>query len=158
AFWGGFHGKTGGVLGLLGSDFKHGLGPASAVPGLHLAPAPDPLLKPLGEGATTDDYVAFLERLIKVQTSGSLAAIWVEPIQGTTGNVIPPADWLPRLKEIAHKHGALLILDEMITGWGRTGRMFGQQHFAVEADILTFGKGVAGGFPLTGLTTTDEIV
>jgi 4-aminobutyrate aminotransferase-like enzyme len=72
--------------------------------------------------------------------------------------VVPPDGWLPRLKEVAGEHGALLVVDEMITGWGRTGRTFGQEHFAVEADILTFGKGVANGFPLTGLTTTDEIV
>jgi 4-aminobutyrate aminotransferase/(S)-3-amino-2-methylpropionate transaminase len=158
AFWGGFHGKTGGVLGLLGSDFKHGLGPAWHVPGLHLAPFPDPYRSPLGPGATVEDYVEFARQLIKVQTAGSLAAILVEPIQGTNGNIVPPPGWLPALKKLAEEHGALLILDEMITGWGRTGKMFGQMHFDVEADIVTFGKGVANGFPLTGLITTDEIV
>jgi 4-aminobutyrate aminotransferase/(S)-3-amino-2-methylpropionate transaminase len=158
SFWGGFHGKTGGVLGLLGSDFKHGLGPAWHVPGLHLAPYPDSYRGPLGPGATVADYVEFTRQLIKVQTAGSLAAILVEPIQGTAGNVLPPVGWLPALKKLANEHGALLILDEMITGWGRTGKMFGQMHFEVEADILTFGKGVANGFPLTGLVTTDEIV
>jgi 4-aminobutyrate aminotransferase-like enzyme len=157
AFWGGFHGKTGGVLPLLGSDFKHGLGPTTHAPGLHLAPYPDPARAPLGPAATTDDYIAFLRQLIRVQTAGSLAAILVEPIQGTAGNVLAPDDWLPKLKEVAREHGALLVLDELITGWGRTGRMFGQEHYAVEADILTFGKGVAGGFPLSGLTTTEEI-
>jgi 4-aminobutyrate aminotransferase / (S)-3-amino-2-methylpropionate transaminase / 5-aminovalerate transaminase len=153
AFWGGFHGKTGGVVGLLGSDFKHGLGPSIQVPGQFLAPYPDPQRSTM----TSAQCIEFVRQMIKVQTTGQLAAIIVEPIQGTNGNVIPPADFLPALKQLAREHKALLILDEMITGWGRTGRMFGQMHFDVEADIMTFGKGVAAGFPVTGLVTTDEI-
>jgi 4-aminobutyrate aminotransferase-like enzyme len=157
SFWGGFHGKTGGVVGLLGSDFKHGLGPMA--PGLHLAPYPDGYRPPFGAAAaSTAQCIDHLRQVIRHQTTGQLAAILVEPIQGTAGNLIPPADFLPAVKEVAREHGALLILDEMITGWGRTGRMWGQQHFAVEADILTFGKGVASGYPVTGLITTDEIV
>jgi len=62
------------------------------------------------------------------------------------------------VREIAHKHGALFIADEMITGWGRTGRMFAQELYGVEADIMTFGKGVAAGFPVAGIVTRDDIV
>jgi 4-aminobutyrate aminotransferase-like enzyme len=154
SFWGGFHGKTAGVLGLMGSDFKHGLGPMP--PGMHIAPYPDGYRPPL-EGGTAK-YLDHLRSVIKYQTSGSIAAILVEPIQGTNGNVLPPPDFLPGLRALADDIGALLILDEMITGWARTGRMFGQMHFDVEADIMTFGKGVASGYPVTGLVTTDEIV
>ena len=154
SFWGGFHGKTAGVLGLMGSDFKHGLGPMG--PGMHIAPYPDGYRPPF-EGGTAK-YLDHLRSVIKYQTSGSIAAILVEPIQGTNGNVLPPPDFLPGLRALADDLGALLILDEMITGWARTGRMFGQMHFDVEADILTFGKGVASGYPVTGLVTTDEIV
>jgi 4-aminobutyrate aminotransferase-like enzyme len=126
---------------------------------MHLAPFPDGYRPPFGHGsASTATCIDHLRQVIKLQTTGSLAAILVEPIQGTNGNVIPPGDFLPAVKQVAREHGALLILDEMITGWGRTGRMFGEQHFDVEADILTFGKGVANGYPLTGLVTTDEIV
>jgi 4-aminobutyrate aminotransferase-like enzyme len=157
SFWGGFHGKTGGVVGLMGSEFKHGLGPM--LPGAHLAPYPDPYRPPFGATTVnTQACIDHLRQVIRFQTTGSIAAILVEPIQGTNGNVVPPAEFLPALKELARELGALLILDEMITGWARTGRMFGQQHFGVEADILTFGKGVASGYPVTGLVTTDEIV
>lgn len=158
SFWGGFHGKTAGVLGLMGSDFKHGLGPMP--PGLHLTPYPDcyrcPFkLEPQSCGLACVD---FLRQAIKHQTTGSIAAIIVEPIQGTNGNVIPPPGFLPAVRDIAREQGALLILDEMITGFGRSGVMWGQQHFDVTADILTFGKGVGSGFPVTGLISSDEIV
>jgi 4-aminobutyrate aminotransferase-like enzyme len=141
AFWGGFHGKTTGALALMGSDFKHGLGPLPA--GNYLSPWGD---------------LEMLERTIKLSTTGRLAAIIAEPIQGTAGNILPPPGFLQGVREIAHKHGALFIADEMITGWGRTGRMFAQQLYDVEADIMTFGKGVAAGFPVAGLVTTDAIV
>lgn len=158
SFWGGFHGKTAGVLGLMGSDFKHGLGPM--MPGQHLVPYPDcyrcPFkLEPQSCGLACVD---FLRQAIKHQTTGSIAAILVEPIQGTNGNVIPPPGFLPAVRDIAREQGALLILDEMITGFGRSGTMWGQQHFGVTGDILTFGKGVGSGFPVTGLISTDEIV
>jgi 4-aminobutyrate aminotransferase-like enzyme len=71
---------------------------------------------------------------------------------------MPPPGFLQGVREIAHKYGALFIADEMITGWGRTGRMFAQQLYGVEADIMTFGKGVAAGFPVAGIVTTDAIV
>src|SRR3954469_10080214 len=158
AFWGGFHGKTSGVLGLMGSEFKHHLGPLQ--PGNYLAPYADCYRCPfkLEHPSCGLACVDFLRQLIRLNTAGSLAAIIVEPIQGTAGNVIPPDDWLAAVKSVAREFDALLILDEMITGFGRTGKMFGAEHFGVEADIMTFGKGVANGFPLTGLVTTDEIV
>ncbi len=141
AFWGGFHGKTTGALALMGSDFKHGLGPLP--PGNYLSPWGD---------------LEMLERTIKLSTTGRLAAIIAEPIQGTAGNILPPPGFLAGVREIAHKHGALFVADEMITGWGRTGRMFAQELYGVEADIMTFGKGVAAGFPVAGIVTRDDIV
>jgi 4-aminobutyrate aminotransferase/(S)-3-amino-2-methylpropionate transaminase len=167
SFWGGYHGKTGGVVGLMGSEFKRGLGPSTFVPGLHLAPFPDPWRSPLDGGAHIGDadlpamaqkYLGYLRDKLRLETDGQLAAIIVEPIQGTAGNVIPPAGFLKGLRALCDDTGALLICDEMITGWGRTGRMFGQMHEdGVTADIVTFGKGVGNGFPVTGLITTDEI-
>jgi 4-aminobutyrate aminotransferase / (S)-3-amino-2-methylpropionate transaminase / 5-aminovalerate transaminase len=141
AFWGGFHGKTTGALALMGSDFKHGLGPLP--PGNYLTPWGD---------------LEMLERTIKYSTTGRLAAILAEPIQGTAGNLLPPPGFLSGVRDIAHKHGALFIADEMITGWGRTGRMFAQQLYGVEADIMTFGKGVAGGFPVAAVVTSDSVL
>lgn len=157
-FWGGFHGKTGGVLGLLGDSFKHELGPL--MPGLHLSPFPNPYRCPF-KAAPGHDCAAhcldFLRETLKRSTAGALAAIIVEPIQGTAGNVIPPAGFLPGLREIAREKGALLILDEMITGFGRTGKMFGGEHEGVVPDIMTMGKGMAGGFPVSAILTTEEI-
>ncbi len=157
SFWGGFHGKTAGVAGLCGSNFKIGLGPQ--LPGLHLAPYADCGRCPLGKEIKTCGLacVDFAEEVIAHQTTGQVTAIVVEPIQGTAGNIVPPKGWLRAIGELAHRHGALLIVDEMITGFGRTGTMFAAQGEVVP-DILTFGKGVANGYPVSGLITRDDIV
>lgn len=157
-FWNGFHGKTGGVLGVLGSDFKHQLGPL--MPGLYLSPYPDPYRCPFGTEGEHDcaaHCLEFLRRKLKLETAGALAAIIVEPIQGTAGNVIPPKGWLRGLRAIAREAGALWISDEMICGFGRAGAWFGCQREDAVPDILTIGKGMAGGFPVSGVVTTHEI-
>lgn len=157
SFWGGFHGKTGGVLGLIGDPFKQHWGILH--PGLHLAPYADCYRCPYhmeypGCGMFCLDFV---RKIIENNTAGSLAAIIVETIQGTAGNIIPPPEFLPGLLEIAREHKALLIADEMITGFGRTGMMFGSNHTGVIPDIMTIGKGMGGGFPISGLVSTEEI-
>jgi len=81
----------------------------------------------------------------------------VEPIQGTAGNIVPPPEFLPGVKDIAHEVGALLLVDEIITGFGRTGTMFASEHSGVIPDIITIGKGMGGGFPVSGLVSTSEI-
>jgi 4-aminobutyrate aminotransferase-like enzyme len=157
-FWGGFHGKTHGVLGILGSDFKHGLGPQA--PGLHLVPYADCYRCPfkLEHPSCGLACVDFARQAIKMQTTGAVAAIVAEPMQGTNGNVIPPDDYLPAVRQIAKDHGALFVADEMITGFGRTGRRFGFEHSGAVPDIMTVGKGFGGGYPVAGLISTDAIV
>jgi len=157
SFWGGFHGKTGGVLGLLGSDFKHHLGPF--LPGQYSTPYADCYRCPLrltypACGVACADYV---RDVIKHQTAGEVAAIIVEPIQGTAGNIVPPPGFLRRIQEIAREHDALLLADEMITGIGRTGLMWGAEHDGVVPDIMTVGKGIGGGFPLSGVVSSDVV-
>jgi 4-aminobutyrate aminotransferase-like enzyme len=88
---------------------------------------------------------------------GSLAAILVEPIQGTSGNIVPPPDWLPAIEEMARELDALLIVDEMITGFGRTGTMFAFEQTETLPDIFTVGKGFGGGYPVTGVVTTSAL-
>ena len=154
-FWGGFHGKTGGVLGLLGSEFKHHLGPF--MPGQYLSPYADCYRCPLRLrypdcGIACADYV---RDVVRYQTGGEIAAIIVEPIQGTAGNVVPPEGFLRAIQSIAKDHDALLICDEMLTGFGRTGKMWGAAHEGVVPDIMTVGKGMGGGFPLSGVISTD---
>jgi 4-aminobutyrate aminotransferase / (S)-3-amino-2-methylpropionate transaminase / 5-aminovalerate transaminase len=157
SFHGGFHGKTLGVLGLMGSSFKNHLGPFA--PGAHLLPYADCYRCPFG---TTHPRcglacVEYGRKQLSMESSGAIAAFIVEPMQGTAGNVIPPLDFLPAVRELADEFGALLIADEMITGFGRTGRFWGVEHSAVRPDIVTIGKTFGGGFPLTGVLTTDAI-
>ena len=76
---------------------------------------------------------------------------------GEAGIVVPPEGWLEQVQEIAHDHGALLIADEVQTGYGRTGELFASSHFDVEPDILTQAKGIANGLPLGAFTATAEI-
>jgi 4-aminobutyrate aminotransferase / (S)-3-amino-2-methylpropionate transaminase / 5-aminovalerate transaminase len=156
-FWGGFHGKTGGVLPLLGSEFKHRLGPF--LPGRYLSPYADCYRCPL-KLRYPDCGIAcaeFLRDVIRYNTSGEIGAIIVEPMQGTAGNLIPPDGFLRAVHAIAREHDALLFLDEMITGFGRTGAMWGCDHDGVTPDIMTVGKGVGGGFPLSGVVSTDAL-
>jgi 4-aminobutyrate aminotransferase-like enzyme len=157
SFWGGFHGKTMGALSLMGSDFKDSFGPF--VPGSHSAPYPHPYRCP--EGMNADTFaIACVEELrkhLKKGAASQIAAIIVEPMQGTAGNVIPSDQFLPAVRAVAKEIGALLIVDEMITGFGRTGKYWGMQHTGVEPDIVTLGKQFGGGFPISAVLSTDEI-
>ena len=157
-FWGGFHGKTAGVMGLMGDEGKHGWGPLPG--GRFLTPYADCYRCPFGLeypscGVACAD---FARKTIKNASSGAVAAVLIEPIQGTAGNVVPPPEFLPAIRDIAHEVGALLIADEMITGFARTGKMFGVEHTGVVPDIMTTGKGMAGGYPVTAVISSDEIV
>jgi 4-aminobutyrate aminotransferase/(S)-3-amino-2-methylpropionate transaminase len=155
-FTGAFHGKTGGVLALSDVSWKNEIGPLA--PGLHLAEYPDPTRF---AGAAADCLEAStnsLCRVIEEEAAGRPAAIIVEPVQGTAGNIVPPDGFLSRVREVAHEYGACLIADEMITGFGRTGAMFGCFHDSCVPDILTVGKGMASGFPMSAVISTDEIV
>jgi 4-aminobutyrate aminotransferase/(S)-3-amino-2-methylpropionate transaminase len=157
SFWGGFHGKTLGALSLMGSSFKDKLGPFA--PGSHLVPYADCYRCPLGlEYPSCGIGCAELARKqIKQSSSGAVAALIVEPMQGTAGNVIPPDEFLSAVRSIADELDALLIADEMITGFGRTGRYWGVEHARVRPDIVTLGKAFGGGFPLSGVLTSDQI-
>jgi 4-aminobutyrate aminotransferase-like enzyme len=157
SFWGGFHGKTMGALSLMGSTFKEKLGPM--VPGNHLVPYADCYRCPLGlESSSCGVACAEVARKqVKMQSTGAVAAVIVEPMQGTAGNVIPPDAFLGAVRSIADELGALLIVDEMITGFGRTGRYWGADHSMVRPDIVTMGKAFGAGFPLSGVLTTDAI-
>jgi len=156
-FWGGFHGKTGGVLGLLGSEFKHGLGPF--LPGRYVSPYADCYRCPLKLRFPECGIACaeFLRDVIRYQTGGEISAIIVEPIQGTAGNIVPPPGFLQAVQSIAKEHNALLIADEMLSGFGRTGAMWGASHERVVPEIMTAGKGMGGGFPLSAVISTDQL-
>jgi 4-aminobutyrate aminotransferase/(S)-3-amino-2-methylpropionate transaminase len=156
-FWGGFHGKTGGVMGLIGDESKQGYGPLPG--GQHLVPYADCYRCPfkLEYPGCGMFCVEFARKQIKNSSAGAIAAVLVEPFQGTAGNVIPPDEFLPAVGEIARENGAVLIADEMITGFGRTGKMWGVEHTGVRPDIMTVGKGMGSGFPVSGVLMTEEV-
>ena len=158
SFWGAFHGKTLGTMALLGDGQKQKYGPFA--PGMYSAgPYADCYRCPLktkypGCGLAC---VEQFKKSAKTLTTGAVAAILVEPMQGTAGNIVPPPDWLKAVKEVANELDALLICDEMITGFARTGSFFASEEMGVEADIITIGKSFGGGFPVSGVLSTEEI-
>jgi beta-alanine--pyruvate transaminase len=99
-----------------------------------------------------------LERIVTLHDASTIAAVIVEPMQGSTGVVVPPQGYLKRIREICSKHGILLIFDEVITGFGRLGKAFGADFFGVQPDLTTFAKAVNNGtVPLGGVIARDEI-
>ena len=154
-FTGGFHGKTAGVLPISDVGWKHAVGPLPT--GYHHAPFPDPTMF---DGTADECLASSIDALTRIVAGipGGPAAVIVEPIQGTAGNLLPPAGFLTLVAEVAHRAGALFIADEMITGFGRTGLMFGSNHDGVVPDIMTTGKGMASGFPMSALVSTNEIM
>jgi 4-aminobutyrate aminotransferase / (S)-3-amino-2-methylpropionate transaminase / 5-aminovalerate transaminase len=157
SFWGGFHGKTGGVIGLIGDESKQGYGPLPG--GRYQVPYADCYRCPFKMRYPSCGLycVDFAREQVKNSSAGAVAAIVAEPMQGTAGNVIPPDDWMPAVKSVAKDLGAMLIADEMITGFGRTGTMWGIEHSGVEPDIMTVGKGMGSGFPVSGVLLSDEL-
>jgi 4-aminobutyrate aminotransferase / (S)-3-amino-2-methylpropionate transaminase / 5-aminovalerate transaminase len=157
SFWGGFHGKTAGTMSLIGDGTKNHLGPS--MPGAHHTPYAYCYRCPLSLEYPSCglECAQFARKVIKHSTTGALAAILVEPIQGTAGNVVPPPEFLPAVREIAKENDALLVSDEMICGFGRTGKWFGCEHTGVVPDVVTMGKGLGNGFPVSGLASTEEI-
>ncbi|WP_458187945.1 aspartate aminotransferase family protein [Haladaptatus sp. NG-WS-4] len=152
-----FHGRTLGSLALTGNkSYKNGMAPTLNDVS-HFAP-PYGYRCPRCDGdSCTADCAADLERVIESHTSGDIAAVVVEPVMGEGGIVVPSEEWLQRVREITHEHGALLILDEVQTGYGRTGSMFACDHFDVTPDILTQAKGIANGLPLGAFTASAEL-
>lgn len=144
AFLGAFHGRTAGSLSLTASKSHYRSGFGSHVPGVHHAPYGD-----------FDHIEGTIFRHLVDPTD--VAAIVVEPIQGEGGYLVPPAGWLAHLRRICDDHGILLMVDEVQTGVGRTGRMWALDHEDVEADILLAGKGLASGLPLSALVARHEI-
>ncbi len=130
------------------------------VPGFLQAPAPYPYrFDDVREGETVGTAAArAVEEAILVEGADTVAAIIAEPVQGAGGVIVPPDDYFPTLRAICDRHEVLLIADEVITGFGRTGRWFGLQHWGVSPDIMSFAKGITSGYlPLGGMQISDAI-
>jgi putrescine---pyruvate transaminase len=104
------------------------------------------------------DYAAELEQTLLDEDPETVAAILAEPVQGAGGVIVPPDDYWPKLREIADRHNVLLIADEVITGFGRTGKWFALEHWNVQPDIVSFAKGVTSAYlPLGGIMVSNQI-
>ena len=154
-----YHGIATGALAATGIPaFWEGFGPR--VPGfVHLTP---PYAYRYGEGLTDDEFVAKLgaelEETIAREGAGTIAALIGEPVQGAGGIIVPPAGYWPRVAEILQRHDILLILDEVVTAFGRTGAMFGMRQYGVSPDLVSFAKGITSGYvPLGGVGVTDAV-
>ncbi|QMU71728.1 aspartate aminotransferase family protein [Streptacidiphilus sp. P02-A3a] len=157
SFWGGFHGRTAAALAATGGA-RTGLGPA--MPGVHTTPYANCYRCPLkttypGCGLACVDHA---RDSLREQSSGSLAAILVEPVQGRSGNVVPPPGYLTALHELAAEHDALLICDESMTGLGRTGTALASQHDDVTPDIAILGKGLGNGYPVSAVAAPTALM
>ncbi|MBX8564002.1 diaminobutyrate--2-oxoglutarate transaminase [Pseudomonas cichorii] len=160
SFSGGYHGMTLGTLSLMGN-----LGPKQALGSLmadvQFLPYPYDYRCPFGIGgeAGIDAGLHFIEQLLGDPESGVLppAAIVVEVVQGEGGVIPAPIRWLQGLRQLTRKHGVALIIDEVQTGIGRTGKLFAFEHAGIEPDILVLSKAIGGGLPLSVVVYREEL-
>jgi 4-aminobutyrate aminotransferase len=160
AFLGAFHGRTMGAASVTTSKVKYRMGQGPFLPDVYYARFPYPFRSSADSPeACAREALDDLERLFEyVIAPQEVAAFLVEPIQGEGGYVIPPAGWLGELRQLADRHGILLIADEVQTGFGRTGEWFACQALGVEPDILCLAKGIANGFPLGATAARGELM
>jgi putrescine aminotransferase len=151
-----YHGLTYGATSATGlANFWKGFEPLA--PGFLHGPSPDPY-RYTGTGSAGAGYVQALEQVVLDAGPQTVAAVVVEPVQGAGGVIVPPDDYFPLLRKLCDRHGLLLIADEVITGFGRTGRWFGMEHWNVQADLMIFAKGVTSGYlPLSGVMLTRAV-
>ena len=158
-FHGGFHGRTTAAASLTtsGTKFRSGFSPLMA--GVVVAPFPNPSHYGWSGNEATDFALRELDYILQTLTSpADTAAFLVEPVLGEGGYVPASTRFLQGLRERADRIGALLVIDEVQTGFGRTGEFWGHQHFGVTPDILVTAKGLASGFPLSGIAASAELM
>ncbi len=141
---GAFHGRTYGAMSLSGSKPMQRRGFAPLVPEI--------------EHARYGDIESVKALLKSTCPPDELAAVFVEPIQGEGGYIVPPPDFLPGLRRLCDEHGVLLVFDEVQTGFGRTGKMFACEHWGVAPDILCLAKGIANGLPLGAIVASTKVM
>jgi 4-aminobutyrate aminotransferase/(S)-3-amino-2-methylpropionate transaminase len=154
AFEGGFHGRTLLALSLTSKThpYKAGLGPFA--PEVYRVPFPNEY-----RGPSADEALETLERALVTQVAAeNVAAIVVEPVQGEGGFVVAPPEFLHGVRRICDEHGIVLVVDEVQTGFGRTGRMWGIEHAGIEPDLVTLAKSIAAGLPLSAVIGSAEIM
>ena len=154
AFEGGFHGRTLLSLSLTSKThpYKAGLGPFA--PEVYRVPFPNEY-----RGPSAEEALAALERALVTQVAAeTVAAIVIEPVQGEGGFVVAPQSFLEGVRRICDEHGIVLVVDEVQTGFGRTGKLFAIEHYGIEPDLITIAKSIAAGLPLSGVIGKAEIM
>jgi 4-aminobutyrate aminotransferase/(S)-3-amino-2-methylpropionate transaminase len=153
-FEGGFHGRTLLALSLTSKThpYKAGLGPFA--PEVYRVPFPNEY-----RGPSADEALEALERALVTQVAAeNVAAIVLEPVQGEGGFIVAPPEYVRGVREICDEHGIVFVVDEVQTGFARTGRMWGIEHSGVEPDLVTVAKSIAAGLPLSGVIGRAEIM
>jgi len=161
AFRGGFHGRTHGTMALTSSGLKNRAHFEPLMGGVHFAPYPYPLRNPTGrteEAALAWTLGQIDELFATLIAPDDVAAFLVEPVLGEGGYVVPPDGFLPALREVADRHGILLIVDEVQSGFGRTGRMWATEWSGARPDIVVMAKGIASGMPLSGIMARTDLL
>ena len=158
-FHGGFHGRTVAAASMTTSGTRFSAGFSPLMAGVHVSPFPTAYRYGWDEAEATRFALQELDYLLATVTSPQeTAAFVVEPVLGEGGYIPGNTEFFQGLRERADRHGILLVMDEIQTGFGRTGRWFGHQHFAVHPDILTIAKGIASGFPLSGIAASSDLM
>ena len=154
--YGDFHGKSGHSASLARMNNTNGAGRAQ---GFYMMPRPNPyrpLFKKPDGTIDTDAYLSFYDEFLLEATTGQIAAIVLEPIQGWAGSIFPPDDFFPKLRAWCDKRKILLFADEVLTSMGRTGTYLAMEHWKTVPDVVTLGKGFGNGFPVTAMVARTE--
>ncbi len=158
-FHGGFHGRTVAAASLTTSGTKYRSGFAPLMAGVQVAPFPNPLRYGWSEEDTTRFALKQLDYVLQTLAQpDDTAAFLVEPVLGEGGYVPGNTEFFAGLRERADRYGIQLIVDEVQTGWGRTGKFWASDHFDLHADILVTAKGIASGFPLSGIAASAALM
>jgi 4-aminobutyrate aminotransferase-like enzyme len=149
-----FHGKTMGAVGLAQLDSSQGL----RAPGFFLVPRGNCYRCEFRQRYPECDLmcVDYIRSVIKNQTSGRVAGIVLEPIQGWAGSVVPPDGWIQKIRALCDEMGILLMADEVLTCMGRTGKMFAMENWNTVPDVITLGKSLGNGFPVTAMLVSEQ--
>lgn len=158
-FQGSFHGRTVGTMSLTTSKTIYRVGYQPLMPGVFVAPYPYAYRFGWDAETTSRWCLEEFDFLLATQTAPQeTAAVLIEPVLGEGGYVVPPASFLHGLRQRCDQYGMLLIVDEIQSGFGRTGRWFAQEHFDLRPDIMTVAKGLASGLPLSGVFSRLELM
>ncbi len=154
-----FHGKSYGSVSL--GQIRSSVYGVCRAPGMYMVPRPNtyrPLFKKPDGSADTDKYLEFFDDFVDKATVGNIAGFVLEPIQGWGGTVMPPDDFFPKLRKFCDERNILLMADEVLTSFGRTGKWLCCEHWDIVPDIVSIGKGFGNGFPVTCVAVREPFM